>query len=178
MNIQEIRVSGLLEQYVIGALSHKEEALVLQTLQDFPQLKQDIDHITEILRAYNRLELKEIPVDLKDQVVNAFNHAQASSTSKRGYIKPKSSKSKSSNRPDVDVPWSIILGSLAALLAIACGILYFTLNGKAAGLKNEIVSKRCSFGVSSWRKKDIRPSLLDFTTLFLNVSCDAIHFSI
>jgi len=139
MNIQEIRVSGLLEQYVIGALDPAEEAVVLQTLHDFPQLKEDLDQITDVLRAYNKLNLKEIPSDLKGQVIEAFNNAEVISTSRRGYNKPKTTKSNRSKKTEADIPWAAIFGGLAALFAIACGVLYFMSDGKTTALNNQIV---------------------------------------
>lgn len=138
MNLQEIRVSGLLEQYVIGALKAKEEAIVLQTLSDFPQLKKDLDQITEVLRAYNKLELKTTPNELKSLTVDAFKNAEVITTPRRGYSKPKNTKDQNPENADMTIPWVVIWGGLSAILAIALGTLYFMSHAKTVSLNDQI----------------------------------------
>lgn len=52
MTLQEIRVSGLLELYLIGALTEEENILVEETIEEYPQLKDDLDELGKTLESY------------------------------------------------------------------------------------------------------------------------------
>ena len=141
MNLQEIRVSGLLEQYVIGALSSKDQALVAASIIEYPQLKEDIAEIGAVLRAYNSLSHIPTPPELKNQVLEAYKNVAPKTTSKI-ISKPKPSagkkSTKSGNHPQI--PWAPILGLLAGLFAIGCLALFLLNKSKVNSYKKEIAT--------------------------------------
>src|SRR3982751_54391 len=52
MTLQEIKESGLLELYVYGTLEPEERNLVMDALEKFPLLKQDLEEIEMALSLY------------------------------------------------------------------------------------------------------------------------------
>jgi len=148
MNLQEIRVSGLLEQYVIGALNADDKALVVSTISEYPQLKKDITLIRDVLRSYHNMPSTSLPAELKSQVLTAYQNVSPQNPS-RTISRPthkaveKRSKSTSKNQ----VPWSLISGGLAALFALGCIALFFMDRSKLSRYKNEIT--RLESSVSS-----------------------------
>ena len=156
MNLQEIRVSGLLEQYVIGALNEDDMALVVRAITEYPQLKKDITLIRDVLRAYHNMPSTPLPAELKSQVLTAYQNVSPQNPSRaisRPTQKPvkKSNKSTSKN----EVPWSLITGGLAALFALGCIAIFFMDRSKFNRYKNEITQLESS--VSS---KDVQINTL------------------
>ncbi len=140
MTLQEIRVSGLLEQYAVGATSDEEDKIVLQAISDFPQLKEDLDSIHSILKSYNALDLIDPPQELKQKVIYGMSQIEPDRGVKRNIIHQK--KSKDSKKPSqaVIIPWIPILSTLVGLLAISTiGTIFFK-NGQVKKLDDKIVS--------------------------------------
>lgn len=69
MTLQEIRVSGLLELYVMGALSDEEKTLVEDTIYEYPQLKNDLHELGKVLEGYARLYKVDPPEALKSKIL-------------------------------------------------------------------------------------------------------------
>ena len=49
-NIQEYLESGILELYVCGALTEAEREEVTRALQEYPEVKQEVEQIEDALR--------------------------------------------------------------------------------------------------------------------------------
>jgi len=168
MNLQEIRVSGLLEQYVIGALNADDKALVVSTISEYPQLKKDITLIRDVLRSYHNMPSTSLPAELKSQVLTAYQNVSPQNPS-RTISRPtptavrKSSKSTSKNQ----VPWSLISGGLAALFALGCIAIFFLDRSKINRYENEIAQLE-----SSGMSKDIQINKLTAQRDSLSVLSD------
>jgi len=139
MNLQEIRVSGLLEQHAIGALDANDKALVTRAITEFPQLKKDIILIRDVLREYHKMANTALPAELKSQVLTAYQSVSPLTTPRtisNPTHKPvkKNAKSASKNQ----IPWSFISGALAALFALGCIAIYFIDRSKINGFKDKI----------------------------------------
>lgn len=76
MTLQEIRVSGLLELYLIGALTEEENAIVEETLIEYPQLKDDLEEISQTLEAYARLHQVAPSPSLKEGLLQQIKDAE------------------------------------------------------------------------------------------------------
>lgn len=101
MTLQEIRVSGLLEQYVIGALDSEHELIVEESITENPQLLIDIEEIGNAIEQYSKLYLSEPSPLLKEQIINSLTSAPVATPTRRlgpnKASKPKSKKAQSSS---------------------------------------------------------------------------------
>lgn len=69
MTINEIRESGLLELYVLGALSGTELTQVEQALTSFPELKADLNKIERTLQTYATANAVAPSAGLKNKIL-------------------------------------------------------------------------------------------------------------
>jgi anti-sigma-K factor RskA len=69
VTLQEIRVSGLLELYAIGALSEDEKIIVEETIEEYPQLKEDLIEISLTLESYARIHKIDPPEGIKNNIL-------------------------------------------------------------------------------------------------------------
>jgi anti-sigma-K factor RskA len=139
MNLQEIRVSGLLEQYVIGALNPEERAQVTATIAEYPQLKEDISLIGDVLRAYHNMAPISPPDELKNQVLEAYKNVSPNRPSKAiGKSAPAPVKKSNKSNTTSQIQWGAIAAVLAAVFALACAALFFMDRSKINDLKDEV----------------------------------------
>ena len=146
MNLQEIRVSGLLEQYVIGALDTEERELVAKTIVEYPQLKKDITLIGEVLQAYHNIAAVPPPDELKGLVLEAYKNVSPKRPAKviGNATHPPAQKKKSKSATTTQLQWAPIAAALAAVFAIAGIALFFVDRAKIKGYKNEITELKSS----------------------------------
>ena len=157
MNLQEIRVSGLLEQYVIGALNTEERELVAKTIAEYPQLKQDISLIGEVLQAYHNLAAIPPPAELKEQVLAAYKDVSPNRPSRvigSGTHAP-AQKKNSKSATTTQLQWAPIAAALAAVFAIAGISLFFVDRATIKGYKNEITQLKSSISSKDDQIKSI-----------------------
>jgi len=120
MTSEEILASGLLELYVVGALSQREAQMVEDALLDYPNLKKEIEEIEYSLMQLSIKDMDAIPQ-------NIWNRIQAS-IKDIGQQKVK--------RKGTDLPSKI--GWAAAILLLG-GIVY--LFNQQVSLKDEMQQK-------------------------------------
>lgn len=140
MNLQEIRVSGLLEQYVIGALDTDDRELVARAIAEYPQLKKDITLIGEVLQAYHKTVSIHPPTELKGQVLAAYKNVSPNRPAKTNGNSTHipAQKKNTSSASKAELQWGPIAGALAAVFAIAGIALFLIDRAKIKGYKNEI----------------------------------------
>lgn len=76
MTIEEIRSSGLLEQYVLGLLDENEVAQVETALASFPELKADIREIEQALHQYAKAMGISPRPELEDEIIESAKPKQ------------------------------------------------------------------------------------------------------
>jgi anti-sigma-K factor RskA len=76
MTLQEIRVSGLLELYLIGALTEQENTLVEETIEEYPQLRDDLEEIGKTLEGYANLYKVTPNQSIKDNLLQQIKDAE------------------------------------------------------------------------------------------------------
>ncbi len=141
MNLQEIRVSGLLELYVMGALDKADEKIVKESIAEHPQLAQDLAFISESLQAYTRLSTIAVPPQAKSQLLDTLEEVQIAPATKRTPRPSAPSKKAKSNAP-INIPiWPIISGLL--LLGLI-GLWYLMSQRSNAGIAEQqsIISEK------------------------------------
>lgn len=74
MELNEILESGLLELYVIGDLSEKENQMIENALIQFPSLKQEIHEIEKTFEAYALAHATEVPATAKPMLLTLNNY--------------------------------------------------------------------------------------------------------
>ncbi len=75
MKIEDIRNSGLLELYVVGALPPEEIAQVEKTIDNHPSLKEDLFLIEQSFEAYAQLNSIEVDPTQKPMLTASVNYA-------------------------------------------------------------------------------------------------------
>jgi anti-sigma-K factor RskA len=77
MNIQEYIESGILETYVMGATSDQERREVDCLSAIYPEIKQELNYLTETLEEYALAHSVEPPADLKAQIMAQLEFGEA-----------------------------------------------------------------------------------------------------
>ena len=70
MSIQEIRESGILETFAVGACTPAEESAVLQYLEQYPGLMKDLKEISRALELYAKVQSIDPSPGLKEKVLD------------------------------------------------------------------------------------------------------------
>lgn len=77
MNIKEYIESGVLEAYILGALSEDEKTLVEANIAKFPQLNDELLAIEAAMQQYSAANAKQPPIDLEDKIWKAIEQSSA-----------------------------------------------------------------------------------------------------
>ncbi len=76
MNIKEYIESGILEAYVLGALSEEEHRAVEADIAQYPELKLEVDAIEGAMLQFVQSASVEPPVELQDKIWNSLQQEQ------------------------------------------------------------------------------------------------------
>lgn len=77
MNIKEYIESGILEAYVLGALTEGERAAVEADMVMYPELAQEIAAIEAAMQSFAEANAEEPPARMQQQIWNAIQHQSA-----------------------------------------------------------------------------------------------------
>ncbi len=159
MTLQEIRVSGLLEQYVIGAIDQDQKEIVENAIIEFPQLLSDIKEIGTALEQYLTIYQESPTPLLKERIISSIDSAPAVTPTSRRLVTsktkaPSKSKSKKNNPSDFDLIKAIGL-SLAGLFLMSSLWLWISSNG--AEEKHQIVINQLKTDIE--KEKEINNGL-------------------
>ncbi|ALD20742.1 anti-sigma factor domain-containing protein [Hymenobacter sp. DG25A] len=75
MNIQEYIESGVLEQYVLGTLTPREQAEVEHQAAVYPEIRQELDQITQALEGYALAHAAQPPAGMRERVLAGWQAA-------------------------------------------------------------------------------------------------------
>ncbi|QDA62290.1 anti-sigma factor [Hymenobacter jejuensis] len=75
MNIQEYIESGILEQYALGELSEAERADVERLAAEHPQIREELNVITDALGAYAQAHAQAPPAGMRERVLSGWQAA-------------------------------------------------------------------------------------------------------
>lgn len=81
MNTQEYIASGVLDLYATGLLSPIEMAEVERMAALYPEVREELDAITETLDSYAKLHAIEPPAHLKEKIIQTVIHSSVSHSS-------------------------------------------------------------------------------------------------
>ncbi|HLF64381.1 MAG TPA: anti-sigma factor [Saprospiraceae bacterium] len=74
MTVEEIRASGLLELYVLGQLTVREQELVWEHLVAFPALKKDLQEIERAAENFAQAAALQAPASLKQRILDEIGN--------------------------------------------------------------------------------------------------------
>ena len=77
MNTREYIESGILEAYTLGALTKEEAAKVEADVAMYPDLKQEMQAIENVMQAYTATFAKELPANLENKIWGALQYSSA-----------------------------------------------------------------------------------------------------
>jgi anti-sigma-K factor RskA len=77
MNVTEYIASGILESYALGAVSEQERREVDCLSGIYPELRQELDRLSESLEGYALLHSQEPPADLKARIMAQLDFGPA-----------------------------------------------------------------------------------------------------
>lgn len=80
MTLNEIRESGLLELYVLGELSEKDENIVNEALTEFPELQTDIKEISAALTTYAQANAIPAPNSLYESIESQIKDSKSNNS--------------------------------------------------------------------------------------------------
>jgi anti-sigma-K factor RskA len=80
VDIKELISSGQLEQFVLGNVSHAEEQVILEAMQLYPEVKEEIDRIESELEALDLALAQQPSPKLKEKVMGSLE-AESRTTS-------------------------------------------------------------------------------------------------
>lgn len=89
MNVKEYISSGILELYVAGALDEAEAKQVEQFANTYPEIKAEIEAISEALKNYAFINKREPSKQAKEKILRSTGLQQINSTTAERYSKPK-----------------------------------------------------------------------------------------
>lgn len=72
-NVHDYIESGLLELYVLGVTSEKENEAILKMSQEYPAIKNEIEHISHVLRQYALQEDIKPAAPVKAAIMKLIN---------------------------------------------------------------------------------------------------------
>ncbi|MEE9374328.1 MAG: anti-sigma factor [Saprospiraceae bacterium] len=123
MDLKDIRESGLLELYLIGAGSDEERKIVETAIEKYPELSKDINTISKSLEKFANIHGVTPSADLKGKILKSIESSS---------IKSPISQTKTPN--SVSNPVRTLLGLAAVMLGILC----FFLNNKIGNLNQDL----------------------------------------
>lgn len=113
MTLQEIKASGLLELYALGEISNEDRIIIDEAIQQYPELAQELNDISQALEVYARSTSIQPSADLKNKILDSVKNSNTKSpTDNIG----KSSKSGGGNVPGIG--WILALFGLFTALFI------------------------------------------------------------
>ena len=117
MNVTEYIASGILESYVMGAVSDQERREVECLSSIYPEVRQELDQLSEALEQYTLLHSVEPPASVKDKLLKQldFGVAQPEEEEKETIIRPMPVDMSSSHT--YRVTW-IVAASMGLLLLL------------------------------------------------------------
>jgi anti-sigma factor RsiW len=74
VNIKEYIESGILEAYVLGALTEGERAAVEADMVMYPELAKEIAAIEAAMQSFAEANAEEPPAHMQQQIWNAIQH--------------------------------------------------------------------------------------------------------
>lgn len=105
MNIKQYIESGILEKYILGLTTEQERAEVTQYINQYPEIKAEIDNIENTLANYVLLHQVQPPAHLRAQILDKIATLEQSA----------SSSSNNNNTLWSVLGISLVLATLAAL---------------------------------------------------------------
>lgn len=81
MDIREYIESGILEAYILGALTPQEQAQVEADIAMYPELKRELDGIEAGMLQFAKTQAKEPPPALQEKIWSSLNKAHANAGS-------------------------------------------------------------------------------------------------
>ncbi|WP_080057438.1 anti-sigma factor [Spirosoma aerolatum] len=112
MNITEYIASGILESYVMGAVSDQERREVECLSSIYPEIRQEIDQLAEALENYALLHSVEPPASVKDKLLKELEFGQPKEVEHEPII-----RELPTNGPTYRVTW-IVAASMGLLLLL------------------------------------------------------------
>jgi mannose-6-phosphate isomerase-like protein (cupin superfamily) len=76
MNIEEYIRSGILEMFVLGKTSEEENQEIAEYAAIYPEIKNEIDEITQSFIAYSESKVKEINPSIKPMVMAIIDYTE------------------------------------------------------------------------------------------------------
>ncbi len=73
MNVQEYIASGILEQYVLGILSERENAEVLRNATNYPEIRAEINALENALMQYAQANAVPLREGLTEEILNTLD---------------------------------------------------------------------------------------------------------
>jgi len=135
LTLNEIRESGQLELFVLNLLTEEERKTVIEAMETYPELRQDLVEIETALEVYAGAASLTPPPGVKEKVLAEIRSGDNPPTSLN--------KNRNGNGGSDGAGWRFV--SLILGLALA-GVLYFMLQGnqKVEQLTGEVVTVRDS----------------------------------
>jgi len=123
VNIQEYIESGILEAYILGALTPDEEALVEANIAKIPELADELLAIEAAMQRFAATLAKEPPPGLQDQIwdsIQAGNTGKKDGEGKKARVIPL--QPETAKRP---MGWAYAAGLIALIGSVALNLYFF-----------------------------------------------------
>lgn len=111
MNKEDILESGILEQFVLGLTDDRENEMVYQAIQEFPELQDYLDKIEKTMEAIAHQHSINPPAEVREKTFNKILQSEK--------LKLRSAKSRTISE---------VLGAVLALVLLGCTIYYYNSN--------------------------------------------------
>jgi anti-sigma-K factor RskA len=117
MNVREYIESGIIELYVMNALSATERAEVATLAQQYPEIQAEIEDVEAMMQVYSQAHAITPKPELKEQILNKIKQEQTQTPEQPTTTKPQAP------RPPLSI-LSILPYALATILGIATFYFY------------------------------------------------------